>query len=200
MSQTQRPAVDAAAPPAPPLPAAPTPPDMSRAPQRAEYREAVRVKPREAHQKFDIPPGRRLAGYSYLWSALKVPYSAVRSRRLAEYRAAGWQFVRAADMPELSGYKPQAQVNTRFVELGIDDEVRADDPVILDGSVLMIRPERFTEEAERERTQAAHRQLREHLQRQHEKSAREIGESRTFIRTNAETPDEAPSDRDAEYQ
>lgn len=177
------------------------PSDTARDDGREEFRDDdyVRVKPREPHEKYDLPRGTAQRGMDYLWAATRIPYTTLKSRRLDEFRRAGWKFARAADFQELSGYRPRDQVNRRFVELGIDDDVRADDPVILDNSVLMMRPKALTAEAERERDQAAANQINDHLRRQREKSEREIGKNYTQMRRHYGPSDEAPSDQAAEY-
>lgn len=167
---------------------------------RGDEREFMRTKPIEPHEKFEIPRGRMKRGMSYAWVALKVPYSNLRSRRLNDFRAGGYQFARAEDFPELSGYKADEQTNKRLIELGIEDEVRPDDPVILDNLVLVQRPAELTTQAEKERDYAAKRQLSEHLQRQKESSERAIGSNRTQMsHTYGAAPEEAPSDASAEF-
>lgn len=167
-----------------------------RTPGRGD--EYVRERPREAHEKFDLPRGSAARGMSYVWAALRIPYTTLRSPRLSNYVRSGWHFCRAEDHPEHSGYRPGSVVNERWVKLGIEEEVHADDPVIRDGMVLMQRPKALTEEAEAEQQQAATRQITEHLQQQRQRSEREIGSSRTVMRNTYGPPDEAPSDHDAE--
>lgn len=167
---------------------------------RSDEREFARARPIEAHEKFEIPHNRMKRNMSYVWAALRIPYTTLRSRRLNDFRGGGYQYARAADYPELSGYKPEAQVNQRFIELGLEDEVRSDDPVILDGSVLMERPAKMTREAEIERDRAAQRQLSDHLQRQKEQSERAIGSGRTqMVHTYGSAPEEAPLDAQSEF-
>lgn len=167
---------------------------------RDDPREFVRNRPREPHEKFELPSSlKRGHGMDYLWASLKIPYSTQRSPRMNQFRQAGWQFVRAADCPELSGYKPDAEVNQRFIELGIDQEVRADDPVIMDNnSVLMMRPKQLTEQAETEDRKRARSQIEDFLTTQRQRSERAIGTQRTRMTRSYGPAQEAPSDADTE--
>jgi hypothetical protein len=183
---------------------APMKTDMARTEDRADVRNAeyTRVRPREPHEKFDLPDNRITKGMDYLWAALKVPHSDRRSPRLRAFRDAGWRFARAADFPELSGYRKEDAVSERdkrFIELGIDSVVQADDPVILeDSSVLMMRPRNMSREAEREDKARADSQFNDYMNALRAKSERQIGSARTKMQRTYGPSDEAQSDAEAE--
>lgn len=172
--------------------------DASRDDGRTPDREFVRQRPRDPSEKYDLRGQRLDPRMSYFWASLKIPYTTQRNPRLDSFRRAGWQFARAADFPEQSGYRAGQEANERFVELGIDDKVSADDPVIRDNLVLMMRPKHMTEEAEREQRTEASRQINDHLRQQKERSVRAIGENRTTMSRHVGPADEAPSDAGAE--
>ncbi len=181
-------------PPMPPKPAAVA--DSARDEGRDQPREFVRQRPREPHEKFDLPDGTAERGMDYLWAAVKIPYTTQRSPRLDDFRRSGWQFARAADFRELSGL--DRNVSDRFVELGIDQVVKPDDPVIRDNLVLMMRPKNLSAEAAKEDKDRAQRQISEHLRQQKERSERAIGAGRTRMTRQYGPADEAPSDQDTE--
>lgn len=172
--------------------------DASRDDGRTQDRDFVRQRPRDPSEKYDLRGQRLDPKMSYFWASLKIPYSSQRNPRLDSFRRAGWQFARAADFPEQSGYRPGKEVNERFVELGIDDKVSADDPVIRDNLVLMVRPKVMTDEAEREQKVEASRQINDHLRQQKDRSVKAIGENRTTMSRHVGPADEAPSDAAAE--
>lgn len=164
---------------------------------REEAREFVRDRPREPHEKYDLGRSNVPRGMTFQWVSTRIPYTTLRNPRLDSFRGAGWQFARAEDFPEHSGYKPTREVNQRLIDLGIDSEVRADDPVVKDNLVLMMRPKQLSAEAEGEQREKAARQINDHLRRQRELSERQIGAQRTTMRKSY-APAEAPSDQDTE--
>ena len=172
--------------------------DTARDEVREEFRDDdyIRIKPRDPSQKYELPRGTHQRGMDYLWASTRVPFTNLKNKRLDDFRRAGWKMARAADFPELSHYKPQQQANRRLIELGLEEDVRADDPVILDNLVLLMRPKALTQEAERERDQLASNQINDHLRRQRERSEREIGKQYTQMRRHYGPSDEAPSDQD----
>jgi hypothetical protein len=166
--------------------------DNGRDPDRDD--EYIRLTPTEPSEKYELDPREREPGMDYIWASVRVPYSTLKNRRLNDYQRGGWKFCRAADHPSKSGYKPGHMVNKRFIELGIEDEVQADDPVFNDNLVLMKRPKALSQQAERERDTAAASQINDHLRRQREKSEREIGRQYTQMRRQYGPADEAPPD------
>ena len=172
--------------------------DMSRDEAREDFRDDqfVRARPREPSQKYEIPKNRRERGMDYLWASTRIPFTNLKNRRLNDYLSSGWKYDRAAAQPELSDYRPQKEVNRRLIELGLEEEVRADDPVIKDNLVLLKRPHALTEEAERERDQIASNQINDHLRRQRERSEQQIGKQYTQMRRHYGPSDEAPSDQE----
>lgn len=185
------------------------PPEISAAAETAGMREGgggrddprdyVRQRPAQPHEKFEIATSRMSRGMDYFWASIKIPFSNLRNPRLDTYRRAGWRFARAEDFPEHSGYQPEAQVNNRFIELGIDREVRADDPVIIDNaSVLMMRPKEMSAEARSEQERAAKAQIEDYMATLRRQSERQIGKERTTLRRNVGPTDEAMSDAEAE--
>lgn len=175
--------------------------EVNRDEGREDHRDFIRHKPREPHEKFELPKNAKVPrGMDFMWGSLRIPYSTQRNPRLSQFRQAGWQFARAADFPELSGYKPEAEVNQRFIELGIDQEVRPDDPVVMDNqSVLMMRPKTLSQQAETEDKRRAATQINDFLTTQRKRSVAAIGEGRTrMTRTYGPGGDEAPSDAEVE--
>ena len=169
--------------------------DASREDGREPIR-AARRRPREEHEKYDIEGGRQ-RGMDYIWAATKIPYTTQRSPRLPAFRRAGWEFCRAADHPDLSGYQP-GEGNARMIELGIDDEVRADDPVIQNGLVLMMRPKSLSQEAEAEDKARAKGQIEDYMLTLRQKSERAIGPQRTRMARTYGPADEAATDAEVE--
>lgn len=168
--------------------------DASRDELRSPDREWARERPIEPSEKFDLTRFQLDPKMDFLFAGTRIPYTTLKNPRLDQFRRAGWAFARAADFPELSGYKPGDKADRRLIELGLESEVRADDPVILDNNVLMMRPKRLSDEARRELDAAARRQITDHLRKQKENSERQIGTNRTRVSRTYDRPDEAPSD------
>lgn len=181
-------------PPVPPLASA----ERTEPRDDGRSQEFIRHTPAEPHEKYDIPEHRRVRGMSYLWASKFEARTTITSRRLEAYMNAGYHFVRAADMPELSRFKPNTEANQRLVQLGFAKDVQADDPTELDGMVLLYRPSHLTAEAEDELSRRAKRQINDHLRKTREDSERQIGANRTVMRQNFAPPDEAPSDSETE--
>lgn len=181
------------------------PPTLDKPEIRREARDTGRdfhrERPPEPHEKFELPAARREGGMDYFWASLKVPHSDRLNPRLDTFRRAGWRFARAADFPEHSGYRPEGEVNDRFVELGIERRVQPDDPVVIDNaSVLMMRPKRLSAEAKAEQDDRARSQIDDYMNTLRQRSIREIGESRTRVhrRVQRNASDEAASDAETE--
>src|SRR5579859_1047694 len=101
----------------------------ARESERVSMREASRSRPREEAEKFSLVGCRSVdPRMDYMWGSLRIPFSTLKNPRFDRFRQAGWQICRAEEFPEHSGHKPSVEVNQRYVELGIDSKVLADDP------------------------------------------------------------------------
>jgi hypothetical protein len=123
------------------------------------------------------------------WVATKI--RGAPNPRLGEYVRGGWRPARAADFPEHSDYQLFDQ---SLVDMGIVPEVKADGPVVRDDQMLMLRPKHHSKQADIEREEKARKQFEEHMRRVYDRSAREIGPQRTFVRHNYGPNDIVPDD------
>jgi len=163
--------------------------DATRDSYREPIREAPRYKPREPHEKYQVPESSIPKGMDAIWVATKV--MGAKSPRLGEFVRSGWRPARAEDFPEHSDYQLFDQ---SLIDMGIVPEVKPDGPVILGDQMLVLRPKHHTKRAEIEREEAARKQFDEHMKRVYDRSAREIGPQRTFVRHNYGPNDIVPDD------
>jgi hypothetical protein len=177
----------------------------ARSPQSAEpsphesarmtARELERFMPPEPHERFHIDPRFFPAGMQVQW----LPYliKGMLNPQVNDYWRAGWVPARAEEFPEMSGYKlpiPAALKSVRLPDgTSLGQEVQADDPVIKDGQMLIVRPKEISEYAEERRDRGAKRQFRDHIDRITSQSRAAIGDKTRFRQFAAR--DEASTDQ-----
>ncbi len=163
--------------------------DATRDDGREPSREAMRIRPREPHEKYDLDPSQRVRGQSYVWAATSI--AGAPSRRLGQFIRAGYRPCRAADHADLSDYGLYDQ---NLVDMGVVPKIDADSPVVLDAQMLLSRPTPLNAKAVAERDAAAQRQMDDHMRRIREKSEREIGAGRTRLSRRYGPNDIVPDD------
>lgn len=170
--------------------------DAERAMDRDNGREYVRVRPRDPHEKYNIPPNEMKAGFDYFMAATKI--RGMPNPRFNEYTRAGWRAARAEEHPSLSGL--DLHHDQALIDLGIVRDVKPSDPVIVDDLMVMLRPKSMSQESRAEEEKRAARQINDHLSTLRNKSNREIGEKNTRVSRQYGPPDEAPSDSEVEFR
>jgi hypothetical protein len=163
--------------------------DATRDDLRAPVRDPVRYRPREAHEKYHLTEREIPKGMDATWVATAV--RGARTRRIGEFIRGQWKPARAADFPQFSDY---GLFDQSLVDMGVVQDVKPDSPVVLDDQMLMLRPQHFSKAAKIEQEEAARRQFEEHMKRVYDRSAREIGPQRTFVRHNYGPNDIVPDD------
>jgi hypothetical protein len=153
-------------------------PDASRDEGRANARDAVRMRPREPHEKYTLDPKSRARDRDYVFVATKI--RGAPNPRLGEFYRAGWRPERAIDFPELSDF---GLYDPTLVEMGVVPKVNPDSPVIRDDQMLMGRPKPLSAAAVKEDEDRARRQLEEHLRQQRDRSRAAIGDRTRISRT-----------------
>jgi hypothetical protein len=163
-----------------PLMAVPILEDATRNAPRDAARDAgrdqIRQRPREPHEKYYVDPKRIPKGYAAQWIATKVRGAPARS--MGNFFRAMWKPARAEDFPELSDFGLYDQ---SMVDMGVVPKINPDGPVVLDDQMLVLRPKKFSADADREREAHGRRQMEDHFRLVRERSERDIGPHRTRL-------------------
>jgi hypothetical protein len=146
----------------------------------------MRIARREPHLKYHIPKNKIPAGMVAEWKALTVKGMSNRDHLIEVYRA-GWQPARAEQFPEFSGFG--INFGDRTLQIGISPEgaaiylenVKAGDPIVLDGQILMLRPEELNEEAHDENKRRAVDDVAQQIARLSGRSREQIGAQLTKV-------------------
>lgn len=139
---------------------------------RKEARVKQRYVPPQPHQKFDIPANRVPSGMVAEWKAITIAGMTNRNHMIACYRA-GWTPATAEQFPENSGYGQK--FGEAVVAMGLMEDIKATDPVILDGQMLMLRAKELVEDAGYRDHEEARKQVNTQLRRLQINSRREVG-------------------------
>ncbi len=172
--------------------------DAERREERSDGREEfVRARPREAHERFNLDPRQKIPGMDYFWAAAKI--NGQPNPRFIETLRAGWQPVKAADHPELSGL--DVRIDPRLIELGLVPEKRPGDPIEDRGLMLMMRPKQLSVASRAEDERRATGQFSDHMNRLNQSSRRGIGDKTQMSRrrtSGAPPSDMIPDDAELE--
>jgi hypothetical protein len=179
----------------PPAPSADDGRDRGRMDARAEA-GFTRMRPREDHERYGIEKSARQKGMDYFWGAVKIKGQP--NPRFTEFLRAGWQIVRAADFPDLSGLRNTA--DPRLIELGYLKKVQDDDPIVDRDLMLLVRPNTLSDVARREEETKANRQVDDQMNRLRSSSKRAIGDKTQISRHVERGANLVPDDDDVEVE
>lgn len=132
-----------------------------REPARQSARRAVRYAVPEPHEKYEIPPHMIPKGMDPLW--LPVTIAGAPNPLVGDYYRAGWQPATSADFPELSGYG--TEYPPAMISRGLLKNVEAEEPIIKDGLMLVLRPKELSAAARAEEGREANAMVDNHLRR-----------------------------------
>lgn len=173
------------------------PDDTERQSARIPARELERFIPPEPHERFHIdaaafPPDMHVQWLPYLIKGMPNPQA-------SDYWRAGWAPARAADFPAFSGYGLAVPSVLKGVKLPdgtpLAKDIAADDPVIKDGQLLIVRPKEISRFAEERSAHRAQAQMSDHIRRVTAQSRAAIGDKNTRFRQFA-ARDEASTGKD----
>lgn len=176
-----------------PSPPSDVPAETARVSAREPGRDAIRVRPREPHELYEIDPRQRPRDMDLMWAAVKVR-GAPNQDRLNEFIRTGWRPARAEDYPEHSGYDVNGNYDDTLVELGFARRIGPSDPVVNRDLLLMVRPKQMSQESRREDEARANRQIDDHMNRLRQVSARQIGARNTVVRRETTRSSSPPPD------
>lgn len=146
--------------------------DNSRVPARDYYRQMARPEPEPtAHLKYHIDKKDWVEGCDHVWVPVRV--NGMDSGQLRQYLARGWVPARACDFPKHSGYGVEYGDNLR--RGNYVPNVAADDPIEIDGEMLLLRAAELSQKAEAERMRNAHQLVDVQMQRLELASRRSLG-------------------------
>lgn len=148
----------------------------TRTPSRADSRTPARFVPKEPHEKFDISQENVPEGLIAEWKAYQIMGMSNRDHMVSLFQA-GWMPARAADFPNESGYG--VDFGQAVMDLGLIKAAGADDPIIKNGQMLMLRPKELVDAAQRHDKAAANNQVDTQIKRLALNSKRAIGKERT---------------------
>lgn len=149
----------------------------------------------EPHQKYEVYDEEFPEGTDLLW--LPTVIAGMENKRaVMEHHRAGWIPAAAKDFPRLSGYGHE--VPEALLSRGLVDKVDADDPIVIDGQMLVMRPKHMSVRAHRERELAAQTQVENQMQRLRQAS-RAFRGTQTHRRF-APLPGESGSDQAAQEE
>ena len=145
----------------------PVPPMGVEPPTREPARSAARQPARfftapEAHEKYHIPVEMMDPAYDYMWQPTVIA-GQPNQRKLSEFHRSGWDFAKSSDFAELSGYGveyPQA-----MVDRGLLHVVSADEPMEVDGQILLMRPKELSKAARKKDAERAYSQVENQMKR-----------------------------------
>jgi|SRR5215472_923389 len=147
--------------------------DMQRAEARDYYRSMARVEPvPDGHLKYHIHREDFVPDCDHEWVPVRV--NGLDSGQLRRSMGHGWVPARACDFPQLSGYGVEYSDNLR--RAGYVPNVQADDPIEIDGQMLMIRAAELSKRAEVDRLKAAQDQVDTQMRRLEMISRKKIGD------------------------
>lgn len=162
-----------------------------REPSRQSARRAARYTVPEPHEKFEIPPHMIPKGMDPLW--LPVTIAGAPNPLVGDYYRAGWQPAAASDFPELSGYGTEYPES--MVSRGLLKNVGAEEPIVKDGLMLVLRPKELSAAAREYEKSEANAQVDNQMRRLKQASRAWRG---TEIKRGryAPMPDTRPDDGD----
>lgn len=162
MAQTVSTAAATSAPPTERTNQRPNGVDDSRMPAREYYRSMARPDPAPtAHLKYHIDKADFVEGCDHVWVPIRV--NGMNSGQLDQYLKNGWVPARACDFPKHSGYGEQ--YNDALRRKHYVSDVQADDPIEIDGEMLMLRAAELSQAAEVERIKQARNMVDVQMQR-----------------------------------
>lgn len=148
----------------------------TRTPSRADSRVPTRFIPKEPHEKFDISQECIPEGLEAEWKALEIMGMSNRQHMINQFQS-GWYPARAADFPSESGYG--VNFGQAVMDLGLMKPTGADDPIVKNGQMLMLRPKELVDAAKRHDKAAANAQVDTQIKRLALNSKRSVGKERT---------------------
>lgn len=170
----------------------PTPPRHQMAPMgvgdddvpaRESARQSERVPARgyhrpEPHEKYELLPEEFPPGMDLNW--LPITIAGAPNDKVGEHYREGWQPVTAETVPRISGYGTQYPES--MIKAGLLKNVEPDAPIIIDGQMLVMRPQELSRRAARENASAANSQVANQMARlsQSYRNARGVGVRRNI--------------------
>ena len=149
-----------------------------RAPARTEARRPVRFAPVQPENRYTIPPNRIPAGMTAEWKALSV-FGVPNRNHMVELCRAGWVPAKASDFPEFSGYG--TDFAPAVLAMGNMKPCQADDPVVINQLILMLRPKEYSDEAVEQHRADSRTQMNDQLRRLALTSRAAVGAGNTKI-------------------
>ena len=134
-----------------------------REPTRTPARQSSRFfTPPEVHEKYHIPTEMMDPAYDYMWQPTRIAGQS-NQRKLSEFHRSGWDFAKASDFPELSGYGTDYPAG--MVERGLLHKLTEDEPMEVDDQILLMRPKELSREARKRDREKAYNQVENQMKR-----------------------------------
>lgn len=136
---------------------------IGREPTRQPMRSMERMfTAPEPHEKYEILPGEFPPNMDLLWLPTVVAGMENKRAVMDSFRA-GWMPAAASDFPRISGYGHD--MPAALLDAGLVDNVKADDAVVIDGQMLVMRPKELSRRAHEQREKQASSQVQTQMRR-----------------------------------